>query len=103
MKNIAIVFFYFLLLACSESSTEPEVFDASRVCPENKRGTFVDERDDQEYKYTTIGDQVWMAENLNYNAVGSICQGKDESKCELYGRLYRYTWQDRNTGRDTIN
>ena len=102
------------IAACTTDSGESSVvddFDASVVCPAEgtnaygmpNRGTFVDERDGQEYKYTTIGDQVWMAENLNYNAVGSICQGKDESKCELYGRLYRYTWQDRNTGRDTIN
>ena len=103
-----------LLTACTTDSGESSAvddFDASVVCPAEganaygmpNRGTFVDERDGQEYKYTTIGDQVWMAENLNYNAVGSICQGKDESKCELYGRLYRYTWQDRNTGRDTIH
>ena len=103
-----------LLAACTADSGESSAvddFDASVVCPAEgtnaygmpNRGLFVDERDGQEYKYTTIGEQVWMAENLNYNAVGSICQGKDESKCELYGRLYRYTWQDRNTGRDTIN
>ncbi len=102
------------IAACTTDSGESSVvddFDASVVCPAEgtnaygmpNRGTFVDERDGQEYKYTTIGEQVWMAENLNYNAVGSICQGKDESKCELYGRLYRYTWPDRNTGRDTIN
>lgn len=102
------------LAACTTDSGESSVvddFDASIVCPAEgtnaygmpNRGTFVDERDGQEYKYTTIGDQVWMAENLNYNAEGSICQGKDESKCELYGRLYRYTWQDRYTGLDTIN
>jgi uncharacterized protein (TIGR02145 family) len=102
------------IAACTTDSGESSVvddFDASVVCPAEgtnaygmpNRGTFVDERDGQEYKYTTIGDQVWMAENLNYNAVGSICQGKDESKCELYGRLYKYVGQDRNTGRDTIN
>ena len=31
-------------------------FDAGAVCPESGRGTFVDERDGQEYKYTTIGN-----------------------------------------------
>ncbi len=117
MNNFLKLFFscaVLLLAACTTDSGESSVvddFDASIVCPAEgtnaygmpNRGTFVDERDGQEYKYTTIGDQVWMAENLNYNAVGSICQGKDESKCELYGRLYRYTWQNRNTGRDTIN
>jgi len=112
--KILISFAALFIAACTTDSGESSVvddFDASVVCPAegtnaygmSNRGTFVDERDGQEYKYTTIGDQVWMAENLNYNAVGSMCQGKDESKCELYGRLYRYTWQDRNTGRDTIN
>ena len=72
-----------LLLACSEnsSSSEPEepkyTFDAAVVCPaeglnaygEPNRGTFTDARDRQEYKYVTIGSQVWMAENLNYNDI----------------------------------
>ncbi len=59
-------------MACSDSGTSS--FDAGDVCPENgvnaygdpNRGTFTDERDGQEYKYTTIGNQVWMAENLKF-------------------------------------
>lgn len=96
MKNIVIVFFCFLLLACSESSTEPEVFDASRVCPENKRGSFVDDRDGQVYKYTTIGNQVWMAENLNYkmesgsyDAYSSSCSSVEDN-CDGRGLSYSY-------------
>ena len=60
-----------LWVACSESGTDAKPFDASVVCPENARGTFVDERDGQVYKYTTIGDQVWMAQNLNYEFDGA--------------------------------
>ena len=104
----------FALMACTtntNNSDEEDDFDASIVCPaagENaygmpNRGTFVDERDGQEYKYTTIGDQVWMAENLNYDAQGSICQGRDPSKCELYGRLYSYVGHVPDRTIDTIN
>jgi uncharacterized protein (TIGR02145 family) len=34
--------------------------------------TFTDTRDNQSYVYTVIGEQTWMAENLNYKASGSI-------------------------------
>jgi uncharacterized protein (TIGR02145 family) len=29
-----------------------------------------------------------MAENLNYNASGSVCYDNQESNCNIYGRLY---------------
>jgi uncharacterized protein (TIGR02145 family) len=36
----------------------------------------------------TIGEQTWMAKNLNYAACSSICYALDESSCDTYGRLY---------------
>ena len=29
-----------------------------------------------------------MAENLNYNAPGSVCYGNDQQNCDIFGRLY---------------
>ncbi len=54
-------------------------------------GTLVDERDGQTYRTTKIGDQVWMAENLNFPVEGSYCYGNTLVNCETYGRLY--TWE----------
>lgn len=87
------------LVACSDSGTSSEsekVFDASVVCPvegvningDPNRGTFTDERDGKVYKYTTIGNQVWMAEYLNYEGPDSYCV---EETCALKGRAYFLT------------
>lgn len=86
----------FAFVACTTDSDDGDDFDAAVVCPadgSNKygmpnRGTFIDERDGQEYKYTTIGDQVWMAQNLNYDLRFSMCYDNDSANCAIYGRLY---------------
>jgi len=69
-SSFAIVAFSLLLTSCSES--------------------FTDSRDGQSYGVVKIGEQTWMAENLNFETAGSFCPEGDSRNCKRLGRLYSW-------------
>lgn len=68
--------------------------------------TLIDSRDSKEYNTVKIGNQCWMAENLNIgvmvesNSAGSFqtdnaviekyCLNNQDSNCDIYGGLYEW-------------
>lgn len=88
------------------SSSSPDSWDwrvpkEARLNPEIEYDSITDSRDGQVYKTVKIGDQVWMAQNLNYDKsvrglIGhSWCyRFPDEhvdTRCDVTGRLYNWS------------
>ena len=83
-----------MFTACGDDSSSSSASNEDDT-PSSSSGlvgdTLIDSRDGQAYKVTTIGSQIWMAENLNYKVDGSRCYGDSIENCTKYGRYY--TWE----------
>ena len=76
-----------------EPSPEPSPKSSPSPLPSPslpETSTLTDLRDGKIYRTVKIGNQWWMAENLNYKTDGSLYYDNDPRNGDLYGGLYNW-------------
>lgn len=64
-------------------------FSASCSLKPTQKGIFIDTRDGHEYKWVKLGNQTWMAQNLDFLSKNSWYLNDDSANHKLYGRFYK--------------
>jgi len=100
MKYYFIFFpLFFLTSSCKKDKTEQQQQQTLL-----ETGTITDIRDGQIYATVKIGDQWWMAQDLNYNAPNSWYYNNDSiSYAKTYGRLYLWSTAMDGSSSSNIN
>jgi len=95
----------------TDSTTKNLIVNNGPYCPE----FFTDPRDGQTYSAIQIGDQCWMAENINIgnkingttqqtnnSIIEKYCYNNNEANCDEYGGLYQWGEMMQYASKDNV-